>query len=215
MVAFAGGLSVAAFTAKIVEVQREFDVLNSSLITVTGSSQAAAREMEWIKKFAKETPFGLAQATQAFVKMKSLGLDPSREALTSYGNTASAMGKDLNQMIEAVADASTGQFERLREFGRCSAAECSQKRRMHHRIVGSLVRHYLKSGVHADCLLIARIAGNVFGANIQVLTQSHFGVHTGIETHARACVVRRKRRTVLTDGVFRGREQEITHEDCA
>lgn len=117
MVAFAGGLSVAAFTAKIVEVQREFDVLNSSLITVTGSSQAAAREMEWIKKFAKETPFGLAQATQAFVKMKSLGLDPSREALTSYGNTASAMGKDLNQMIEAVADASTGQFERLREFG--------------------------------------------------------------------------------------------------
>lgn len=117
MVAFAGGLSVAAFTAKIVEVQREFDVLNSSLITVTGSSQAAAREMEWIKKFAKETPFGLAQATQAFVKMKSLGLDPSREALTSYGNTASAMGKDLNQMIEAVADAATGQFERLREFG--------------------------------------------------------------------------------------------------
>ena len=117
MVAFAGGLSVAAFTAKIVEVQREFDVLNSSLITVTGSSQAAAREMEWIKKFAKETPFGLAQATQAFVKMKSLGLDPSREALTSYGNTASAMGKDLNQMIEAVADAATGQFERLKEFG--------------------------------------------------------------------------------------------------
>lgn len=117
MVAFAGGLSVAAFTAKIVEVQREFDVLNSSLITVTGSSRAAAREMEWIKKFAKETPFGLAQATQAFVKMKSLGLDPSREALTSYGNTASAMGKDLNQMIEAVADAATGQFERLKEFG--------------------------------------------------------------------------------------------------
>ncbi|MGV8864108.1 MAG: DUF4214 domain-containing protein, partial [Pseudomonas sp.] len=35
----------------------------------------------------------------------------------SYGNTASAMGKDLNQMIEAVADAATGEFERLKEFG--------------------------------------------------------------------------------------------------
>ena len=98
-------------------MQRQFDVLNASLKTVTGSSAAAAQEMEWIKAFAKETPFGLAQATQGFVKMKALGLDPSKAALTSFGNTASAMGKDLNQMIEAVADASTGEFERLKEFG--------------------------------------------------------------------------------------------------
>lgn len=102
---------------KLVAVQREFDVLNSSLKTVTGSSAAAEREMAWLKDFAKETPFGLAQATQGFVKMKALGLDPTRSALTSFGNTASAMGKDLNQMIEAVADASTGEFERLKEFG--------------------------------------------------------------------------------------------------
>ena len=73
--------------------------------------------MAWLKDFAKETPFGLAQVTQGFVKMKALGLDPTRAALTSFGNTASAMGKDLNQMIEAVADASTGEFERLKEFG--------------------------------------------------------------------------------------------------
>lgn len=39
------------------------------------------------------------------------------EALQSYGNTASSMGKGLNDMIEAVADASTNEFERLKEFG--------------------------------------------------------------------------------------------------
>ena len=27
------------------------------------------------------------------------------------------MGKDITQMIEAVADAATGEFERLKEFG--------------------------------------------------------------------------------------------------
>lgn len=114
----AGGAIVGgAITTKFLAVQREFDVLNASLKTVTGSSEAAEREMKWIKELAAETRFGLAQATQAFVKMKALGLDPSREALTSYGNTAAAMGKDLNQMIEAVADASTGEFERLKEFG--------------------------------------------------------------------------------------------------
>jgi len=59
----------------------------------------------------------VGQVTNAFVKMKALGLDPSQKALASYGNTASAMGKDLNQMVEAVADASTSQFERLLEFG--------------------------------------------------------------------------------------------------
>ena len=111
------GAAITGFLGKVVSVQREFDVLNSSLKTVTGSSAAAEREMAWLKDFAKETPFGLAQATQGFVKMKALGLDPTRAALTSFGNTAAAMGKDLNQMIEAVADASTGEFERLKEFG--------------------------------------------------------------------------------------------------
>lgn len=111
------GAAMLGFGAKLVAVQREFDVLNSSLKTVTGSSANAEREMAWLKDFAKETPFGLAQATQGFVKMKALGLDPTRASLTSFGNTASAMGKDLNQMIEAVADASTGEFERLKEFG--------------------------------------------------------------------------------------------------
>lgn len=111
------GVTIAGFAGKLVSVQREFDILNSSLITITGSSKAAEKELEWIKVFAAETPFSLNEVTKAFVKMRSLGLDASKESLTSYGNTASAMGKSLDQMIEAVADASTGEFERLKEFG--------------------------------------------------------------------------------------------------
>lgn len=118
--AVAAAFSIQAMVlaaSKLISVQREFDVLNSSLVTVTGSSAAAEREMVWLKQFAAETPFGLAQATQGFVKMRALGLDPTRASLTSFGNTASAMGKGLDQMIEAVADASTSEFERLKEFG--------------------------------------------------------------------------------------------------
>ncbi|WP_153117366.1 tape measure protein [Rhodocyclus tenuis] len=112
-----GALSVSAALGKLTAVQREFDVLNASLVTVTGSAGAAEKNFAWIKEFAKETPYSLAEVTNAFIKMKALGLDASAAALRSYGNTAAAMGKGLNQMIEAVADAATGEFERLKEFG--------------------------------------------------------------------------------------------------
>ena len=111
------GFTIAEFVGKLISVQREFDVLNSALITITGSSAKAENEFEWIKSFAAETPYSLSEVTKAFIKLKTLGLDASKESLTSYGNTASAMGKSLDQMIEAVADASTGEFERLKEFG--------------------------------------------------------------------------------------------------
>lgn len=127
--AFSGllaGVTVAATATKLVEVQRQFDVLNASLVTVTGSSKGAATEFAWIKEFAAQTPFDLAQVTDAFIKMKAFGLDASEAALRSYGNTASAMGKSLNQMIEAVADAATGEFERLKEFGIRAAKQGDQ-----------------------------------------------------------------------------------------
>lgn len=118
--AFSGvfaGVTTGLAVGKLVETQRQFDVLNASLITVTGSAGQAEKEFAWIKEFAATTPFDLEQVTNAFIKMKAFGLDASAEALNSYGNTASAMGKSLTQMIEAVADASSFEFERLREFG--------------------------------------------------------------------------------------------------
>ncbi|URA07007.1 putative tail tape measure protein [Xanthomonas phage Elanor] len=102
---------------KLVGVQREFDVLNSGLVTATGSADKAALAFEALEEFAARTPYGLQQATEGFTKLVNLGLTPSERALESYGNTASAMGKDLMQLVEAVADATTGEFERLKEFG--------------------------------------------------------------------------------------------------
>ncbi len=69
------------------------------------------------KILPKPTPYDLAQATSAFTQLVNLGLTPSERALKSYGDTSAALGKDLKQMVEAVADAATGEFERLKEFG--------------------------------------------------------------------------------------------------
>jgi hypothetical protein len=111
------GVTIGAFAGKLVSVEREFGTLNASLVTVTGSAREADKAFALLTNFAATTPFSLQEVTAAFIKMKSMGLDASEGALRSYGNTASAMGKSLNQMIEAVADAATGEFERLKEFG--------------------------------------------------------------------------------------------------
>jgi len=107
--AFAGG--------KIVDTITKFERLEASLKTVTGSAEKAATAFKHIQDFAAKTPFQLNEVTSAFIKLKALGLIPSEAALKSYGNTAIAMGKSLDQMIEAIADATTGEFERLKEFG--------------------------------------------------------------------------------------------------
>lgn len=117
----AGAVAIA-YTAleglgKVIEVTREFDVLNAQLITATGSAKDAAIAFGALQDFAATTPYDLQQSVKGFTQLVNLGLTPSEKALKSYGNTASAMGKDLSQMIEAVADASTGEFERLKEFG--------------------------------------------------------------------------------------------------
>lgn len=110
-------VSVTAGFNKLIDITREFDKLNAGLITATGSSEKAAKAFEALREFAAKTPYDLGQAVEGFTQLVNLGLTPSEKALTSYGNTASAMGKDLSQMIGAVADATTGEFERLKEFG--------------------------------------------------------------------------------------------------
>ena len=107
----------AAGLTKLVTVAREFDKINAGLITATGSAANASLAFTAIQDFAADTPYDLQQVTDSFIKLVNYGLDPSERAMTSYGNTASALGRDLNQMIEAVADAATGEFERLKEFG--------------------------------------------------------------------------------------------------
>ena len=52
-----------------------------------------------------------------------MGLDPSEAALTSYGNTASAFGKNIKDFVDAVAAATVGEFERLKTFGIKARAE--------------------------------------------------------------------------------------------
>lgn len=108
-----GGLAIN----KAFATGKEFGALNAQLQSATGSAEGASEAFAEIQRIATETPFALAEVTKSFVSLVNFGLTPSERAMKAYGDTASAMSKDIQQMIEAVADAATGEFERLKEFG--------------------------------------------------------------------------------------------------
>lgn len=103
--------------SKIIEIGAQYQDLKTTLKIVTGSLENQAKAFQFIKKLALKLPLSVAELTEAFIRMESLGISPTEERLISFTNTASAMNKTLRQMTEAVADAATFQFERLKEFG--------------------------------------------------------------------------------------------------
>jgi hypothetical protein len=118
LASFGLGLGIGVLVKEVIDAQREFDKLNAALVTATGSTANAAEAFKALQGFAATTPFDLKQATEAFLQLRNLGLEPSERALTSFGNTAASKSIQLSQVVAAVADAATGQFERLRDaFG--------------------------------------------------------------------------------------------------
>lgn len=111
--AFAGGLILKS----LFQVNKQFETLRATLDTFTDSARETDVAFAFIKDIARGLPESVDDITTSFIRMKSLGLSPTREALVSFANTAAASGKGILQFVEAVADASTGEFERLKEFG--------------------------------------------------------------------------------------------------
>lgn len=124
---FAGNLAAGAVghlasglhegAAFVLETAASYETMRISLETVTGSSAKAATEFARLQQFAAATPFAVEEVTNAYIKLANRGITPTDRALTAFGNTSSAMGKTLDDFVEAVADAVTGENERLKEFG--------------------------------------------------------------------------------------------------
>lgn len=105
------------FKRNFIDVASEFEKFKTILETTEGSAAGADKAMKWVSDFAARTPYELAEVTEAFVKLRAYGLDPTNGLLKTLGDTGAAMGKPVMQAVEAIADAVTGENERLKEFG--------------------------------------------------------------------------------------------------
>jgi len=116
-IALIGGGAGWLLKTQLVDTASQFEQFRTVLETVEGSSQKAQKSMDWVSNFAAKTPYELDQVMEAFVKLRAYGINPTDGLLATLGDTASAMGKPLNMAVEAIADAITGENERLKEFG--------------------------------------------------------------------------------------------------
>ncbi|WP_439471345.1 tape measure protein [Brevundimonas sp.] len=139
-------LSWGGLTGGAIRTGAKFEQFAAVLETLEGNSEKARASMQWVEEFAKTTPYELDEVMEAFVALRSYGIDPTDGTLKTLGNTASAMNKDLMQAVEMFADAQTGEFERLKEFGVRGSAAGDQVRLTYQRAGKEVVATSKKSG---------------------------------------------------------------------
>lgn len=114
--AVAGSMALVGGYNWLIDSNAQMEQYKNTLSTVLGSQEKAVDTLAWANKFAASTPFEIPQIVEATTVMSAYGMQ-AQDTLGVIGDMASVMGKDLMQAVEAVADANTGELERLKEFG--------------------------------------------------------------------------------------------------
>lgn len=120
-----GSLAAGAFASfsilqlgqEVINATSQFQKFEAVLTNLTGSNEEAKQLIATFSQFAAETPFQVEEVVGAYVKLRNTGITPNIDAMRKLGDVASASGKDLNQLVEALIDAQVGENERLKEFG--------------------------------------------------------------------------------------------------
>jgi phage-related protein len=107
-ITFAGSSTIGA--------NASMEQYQNTLTVVMKSSKKAAQALAWAKDYANRTPWETDQIVDATAKLSAYGMN-AQKILPGISDMSSAMGKSLDQGVEAIADAQTGELERLKEFG--------------------------------------------------------------------------------------------------
>jgi len=87
----------------IVATTANFEDLNDTLASVTGSAEAGAKAFEFITKFSTQTQFGVEDLTTTFIKLQGAGITPTQKLLTTFTDVA-AVTTDQVGTLTAITD---------------------------------------------------------------------------------------------------------------
>lgn len=103
-------------TSDMLSQASSMEQYRNTLNVVMKDNKKAGETFKWAVDYANKTPFETSEIVDGTVKLQSYGME-AKKVLPYIGDMAAAMGKSMDQAVEAVADAQTGELERLKEFG--------------------------------------------------------------------------------------------------
>ena len=97
----------------------KYETYEAVLSNTLGSQKQAKYIMSDIVKLAKETPETVNSLTDSWVRLANQGFRPTMKQMKSLVDLTKSTSATRNivDMSEAIIDAQTGEFERLKEFG--------------------------------------------------------------------------------------------------
>ena len=114
-----GALAAAVGTASaaIINLTSEFEGYEAQLKTALGTTAAAEIALQQISEAASKTPESVQSLTEAYARLANTGLQPTIDELLKITDVAISQNKSVMAFSEAIIDAQTFEFERLKEFG--------------------------------------------------------------------------------------------------
>lgn len=110
VVGSAAATGFGALVASGLKANSNMEQYKATLDTVMGDSQKAAEKLDWVKKFAAQTPFEIPELVESTVKLQAMGLE-AEKMLPIAGDMAavfSSSGKTVGDATEAINDAMMG-----------------------------------------------------------------------------------------------------------
>ena len=86
----------------VLEAGGKFQKLKIQLEGVTGSAAKGEDAFAWLVKFNKETPLQLEDVTKAFVRLKAIGLDPTKGILQGVADAVAHFGGTSEEFNRAI-----------------------------------------------------------------------------------------------------------------
>lgn len=113
----AGGAMLAAgVIAKGTQALGEYQTGLMRLRVEYGNAATAGAKYAELVKFAARTPFELPEVVNAFSQLKAQGFNIGNEELTALGDLASASGKSLEELVNAMLSAKRGHADMVDNF---------------------------------------------------------------------------------------------------
>jgi tape measure domain-containing protein len=92
------GVAGYAFNRFLIDPAANFEKQQAMMLSASrGSAELAAKNMEWVRRFAMDTPLTMNETIDSFIRLKNWGIDPANGSLRAMVEQMSSMGgnKDM------------------------------------------------------------------------------------------------------------------------